>query len=121
MNLSHLEPSPQDEDTDWRVSLLSIPFAFIVGILSTLWSSWVFQKIWGWYLVPAGVPDISQLTAIGIIILVTAPLAGLAVVLHHSGIKSKPIVNMLAMSAVWALVLFNAWFYKFVIFGMILN
>jgi hypothetical protein len=119
---NYLETNPSaNEIVDGAVVfLVTIIAIFILGTLTTLWGSWVFETVWTWYLVPAGVPAISQFTAVGIIIIATSLTMGLAAILRNLDKSPNSFANIFAIAFGWAIVLFTAWFYKFVVFGFIL-
>lgn len=39
--------------------VIAIPFLLGIGLAVTLWKSWWLYPVWGWYVVPLGVPEIS--------------------------------------------------------------
>lgn len=48
-----------------------IMFVFSFAILSIVYRGWVLTMLWGWFLVPLGIPAISIATALGIVLIVS--------------------------------------------------
>lgn len=94
-----------------------IVFAFSIPV--ALWNGYVLTVLWGWYMIPAHVPDIGLKTAVGINLIVSYLVTNSANADFDDNADIPAVLKGLIrifLSAMLGLgVLFSGWLYTFVL------